>query len=51
MNWYLFGGYTAIWTVLFILLVYLNTKQRRLADDIRLLSEKSRSVPDSSSGE
>ena len=46
MNWYLFGGYTVIWTVLFVLLVYLNKKQRRLADDIRLLSEERRSAPD-----
>lgn len=43
MNWYLFGGYTAIWTVLFIFLAYLNKKQRRLADDLQSLSDERQS--------
>ena len=42
MNWYLFGGYTVVWTVLFIFLFFLIRKQRRLAEDIRLLSEEQR---------
>lgn len=48
MNWYLFGGYTAIWTVLFVLLVFLNKKQRLLADEIQMLSGRHRSNADSS---
>lgn len=48
MNWYLFGGYTAIWTVLFILLVFLNKKQRLLADEIQMLSGQNRPNADSS---
>lgn len=51
MNWYLFGGYTAIWTVLFIFLAYLNHKQRRLADDLRTLSEERRHPTENSPNE
>lgn len=40
LNWYLFGGYTVIWTVLFLFLVFLNSKQKRLQERLSRLAQR-----------
>jgi CcmD family protein len=42
MNRYLFAGYTVIWTLLLLYLLYLNKKQRNLARKLESLSESLR---------
>lgn len=39
MNGYLFAGYTVIWTILLVYLLYLNKKQRQISKKLRSLSE------------
>jgi CcmD family protein len=39
MNGYLFAGYTVIWTILVLYLLYLNKKQRQMSEKLRSLSQ------------
>jgi CcmD family protein len=39
MNGYLFAGYTVIWTILLVYLLYLNKKQRQISKRLRSVSE------------
>ncbi len=39
MNGYLFAGYTVIWTILLVYLLYLNKKQRQISKRLRAVSE------------
>ena len=39
MNGYLFAGYTVIWTILLVYLLYLNKKQRQISKKLQSLSE------------
>ncbi|HSR52911.1 MAG TPA: CcmD family protein [Acidobacteriota bacterium] len=40
INWYLFGGYASVWTILFLLLLYILRKQRQLTEEIRRLQDE-----------
>lgn len=42
MNAYLFAGYVLVWTILFLYLLYLNKKQRRIGEELKSLSESLR---------
>ena len=39
MNGYLFAGYTVIWSILLVYLLYLNKKQRQISKKLQSLSE------------
>jgi CcmD family protein len=39
MNGYLFAGYTVIWTILVLYLLYLNKKQRQMSEKLKTLSQ------------
>lgn len=39
INWYLFSAYVVVWTLLFIYLVFLHSKQKQVAQELQQIAE------------
>lgn len=39
VNWFLFSAYVVIFAIIFFFLVFLNSKQKKLGEELRTLAE------------